>query len=211
MRKNKSRSLAAVICSAAVLVAWRCEAQTLPWPTEQPQTGATAAWPSSPPSGAPSMAPAPTASGPMTPVPPQAGGAGGGAPPCMEEFTKLQAETGKRAKATKAASQRKAPREEMCKILQAFESAIGKWAKYVKDNASSCGIPSNVVDQLKTGHTNIANNAKQVCEGGAVGGAPKPPTLSDALGTTYMPTPETNRPKSVTGTLNTLSGTPLGR
>ncbi len=131
----------------------------------------------------------------------------------MEEFAKLQAETDKRAKATKAAGQRKAPREEMCKQLQAFESALGKWAKYVKDNASACGIPSNVVDQLKTGHSNIASNAKQVCDGGALGGGPKAaaPTLSDALGTTYMPTPETNRPTPATGTLNTLTGTPLGR
>ena len=78
--------------------------------------------------------------GPMTPVPPQ-GQAGGNASPCMEEFTKLQSETDKRAKAAKAGGQRKAQREEMCKLLQAFEGAIGKWAKYVKDNSSSCGIP----------------------------------------------------------------------
>ena len=163
------------------------------------------------------MAPGPAAPRPMGPAPPmtpvpQAGGPGGNAPPCMEEFTKLQAETDKRAKAAKAAGQRKAPREEMCKVLQAFEGAIGKWAKYVKDNSASCGIPPKIGQQLATGHMNIANNAKAVCSGqGVAGGAPRAPTLSDALGTTQMPTPEPNRPSVATGTFDTLTGTPLGR
>jgi hypothetical protein len=130
----------------------------------------------------------------------------------MDEFTRLQAETDKRAKAAKAAGERKVKREEMCKLLQAFEGAIGKWAKYVKDNSSKCGIPSEVSDQLSKGHENIAKTAKQVCDSGALGAAAKrpPPTLSDALGTTRIPTAETSR-NAVTGTFNTLTGTPLGQ
>jgi hypothetical protein len=132
----------------------------------------------------------------------------------MDEFTKLQGETDKRAKAAKAAGARKAQREEMCTILKSFEGAIGKWAKYVKDNASSCGIPEKIIEQLKTGHDNIAKSAKQVCDGGGLGAAPAKapaPTLSEALGTTRMPMADTNRPSAATGTLNTLTGTPLGR
>jgi hypothetical protein len=130
----------------------------------------------------------------------------------MEEFTKHQAETDKRAKTARDAGKRKAPREEMCKHLQAFESAIGKWAKYVKDNASSCGIPEKITDQIKAGHANIAKTAKQVCDAGIGGGGQAPtPTLSDALGTSRMPSLETTRPSTSTGTLNTLTGSPLGR
>jgi hypothetical protein len=129
----------------------------------------------------------------------------------MDEFTKLQTETDKRAKAAKAAGARKAKREEMCKLLQAFEGAIGKWAKYVKDNSSKCGIPSQVEEQLSKGHDNIAKTAKQVCEGGVLGAPGKrAPTLSDALGTTRIPTAETSR-NAGTGTFNTLTGTPLGQ
>lgn len=131
----------------------------------------------------------------------------------MDEFTKLQTETDKRAKAAKAAGERKAKREEMCKLLQSFEGAIGKWAKFVKDNSSKCGIPSQVYDQLSKGHDNIAKSAKQICDGGgALGAAAKrpPPTLSDALGTTRIPTADTSR-NAVTGTFNTLTGTPLGQ
>jgi hypothetical protein len=224
MRKIASSSLAAVALSAAALLPLRCEAQTLPWPTDPPASGgATAPWPANPPrAGAPApaaaaapapMMAAPMGAGPMTPVPPQDPG-GGNTPPCMDEFTKLQGETDKRAKAAKAASARKAQREEMCKILQSFEGAIGKWAKYVKDNASSCGIPEKIIEQLKTGHDNISKSAKQVCDGGGLGGAPAKapaPTLSDALGTTRTPMADTSRPSAATGTLNTLTGTPLGR
>jgi hypothetical protein len=132
----------------------------------------------------------------------------------MDEFTKLQSETEKRAKAAKAAGQRKVAREEMCKFVQAFATAIGKWAKYTEDNASKCGIPGKIIEQLKAGHANIAKSSQQVCSGeGLAGGPAKPPTptLSDALGTTAMPTTESAKPKLSTGTLDTLTGTPIGR
>lgn len=220
MRKLVSSSLAAIAFTAVALLAGRGEAQTLPWPTDAPPTGATA-WPTNPPqAGGPAPAPmsaapmsaGPAAAGPMTPIPPQ-GQAGGGGPPCLEEFSKLQAETDKRAKAAKDAGQRKVAREELCKLLQSFEGAIGKWAKYAKDNSSSCGIPPNIVDQLKAGHTNIVTTTKKVCDGGGpvAGQKPPTPTLSDALGTTRLPTTDTTRPSARTGTLNTLTGTPLGR
>ena len=131
----------------------------------------------------------------------------------MAEFTKLQTETDKHAKATKDASKQKAPREEMCKRLTTFAAAIGKWAKYTADHASSCGIPPKIVDQLKAGATNIAKSKEQVCGGGGMAGGPAPaPTLSDALGQTVMPTPEAKtRPSIATGTLDTLTGVPIGR
>jgi len=225
MRTIVSGSLAALVFSAAALLAVRGDAQTLPWPTNSPaNSAAPAPWPTNPPRAgepAPAATPAPImtppmGAAPMTPIPPQAGvgpGGGGGTPPCMDEFTKLQTETDKRAKAAKAGGQRKAKREEMCKLLRAFEGALNKWVKYVKNNSSKCGIPSQVYDQLSKGHDNIAKTAKQVCEGGVLGGGtgkPKTPTLSDALGTTRIPTAETSR-NAVTGTFNTLTGTPFGR
>lgn len=219
MRTIVSGSVAALTFTAAALLAAHCEAQTLPWPTDRPAASSgTSPWPSGPPqaggsAAAPAPAMAPMGAGPMTPVPPQAGpGPGGDGGPCMDEFTKLQTETDKRAKAAREGSARKAAREEMCKLMQSFEGALGKWAKYVKDNSSKCGIPPKIYEQLSKGHDNIAKSAKQVCDAG-IGGAPgKPatPTLSDALGTTQIPTASTSR-KAATGTFNTLTGTPLGQ
>lgn len=220
MRTIVSGSVAALTFTVAALLAAHCEAQTLPWPTDPPAASSgTAPWPTSQPrAGAPAAAPAPAmapsmGAGPMTPVPPQAGpGPGGGdGGPCMDEFTKLQNETDKRAKAAREGGTRKAPREEMCKLMQSFEGALGKWAKYVKDNSSKCGIPPKIYEQLSKGHENIAKSAKQVCDAGiGAPGKPATPTLSDALGTTQIPTANTSK-KAATGTFNTLTGTPLGQ
>lgn len=220
MLGKTSRPLAALVFCTAALFAVRGEAQNLPWPDAPKQQNAPA-WPTAPSGASPSPAaasppPMMTMPGaaPMTPAP-RAGGLGGGAggAPCMAEFTKLQAETDKHGKATKDASKRKAPREEMCKRLTSFASAIGKWAKYTSDHAASCGIPSKIVSQLKAGAENIAKSKEQVCAGGGPGpGQAAAPTLSDALGQTAMPTPEAKtRPSIATGTLDTLTGVPIGR
>lgn len=223
MLGNGSRVLAALLFCTAALFAGRSGAQPLPWP-DAPKQNAPAPWPSASPGGrAPTPAaasPAPMmgmpGSAPMTPVP-QAGGLGGGGPggggpPCMTEFNKLQAETDKHSKAATAASKRKVSREEMCTHLKSFAGAIGKWAKYTADNAGSCGIPAKIVDQLKAGASNIAKSRDQVCAGGMAGpGKPPTPTLSDALGTATMPLPEASKPSVSTGTLDTLTGVPIGR
>lgn len=211
--------LAALVFCTAALLAVRGEAQTLPWPGQTSRQNAPTAWPT-PPAGRAStpaaVSPAPMmgapAAAPMTPVP-RAGSPGGGAPPCMAEFTRLQAETDKHAKAAKEASKRKVPREQMCTQLKSFAAAIKKWAKYTADHASSCGIPSKVVDQIKVGAANIAKSKEQVCAGGMAGpGRPAAPTLSDALGQTAMPTAEpASRPSIATGTFDTLTGVPIGR
>lgn len=217
---------AAVAATAAMLLAGTAHAQTAPWPNDPPQPAATApapwpgspppqqgggAWPSSPPR--PAMAP----SGPMSPVPPQAGpGGGGGEPPCMAEFTKFRSEADKRGAATKAGIEKKVPREEVCKLFQGFATALGNWAKFTQSNASKCGIPPTIVEQLKKQHAVIASNAQKACATGpAAGGGPAPPTLSEALGT--------SRPSAAAapakpgsgntgyGTLNTLTGSTLAR
>lgn len=217
---GKTSQLAVLVFCAAVLFTGRSEAQ-LPWP-DAPKQNAPA-WPTAPSrsTATPAAAsPAPMlgmpGAAPMTPVP-QAGGRPPGGPgagdaPCMAEFNKLQAATDKYGKATKDASKRKASREEMCKRLTSFSAAIGKWAKYTSDHAASCGIPSRIVDQLKAGAANIAKSRKQVCDGGMAGGPKPAPTLSDALGQTIMPTSETRTRRSLaTGTLDTLTGVPIGR
>lgn len=211
-----SQPLAALVFCAAVLFAVPGKAQ-LPWPNA-PSQNAPAAWPTAPSGTAASPAaasPPPTlgmpGAAPMTPVPQAGGGGGAGAAPCMAEFTKLQAETDKYGKATKDASSRKAPREEMCKRLTLFAAAIGKWAKYSVDHAASCGIPSKVIEQLKAGASHIAKSKEQVCAT-AAGGPAAAQTLSDALGQTIMPTTEPkNRPSVATGTLDTLTGVTIGR
>jgi hypothetical protein len=137
---------------------------------------------------------------------------GGGMPPCMSEFQRLRQDTEKRGAAAKAGSDKKVNREEMCKLVGAYADAEAKWVKYTVDNASVCSIPADAVKQIKGVHARTAAVRKQICSGGGgpgVAAAPAAPSLSEALGTTRIPTPETT--KTGRGTLDTLTGNAIAR
>ncbi len=206
-----------VIIAAAMLPACSAAAQTLPWPTDPPRPAAppaaapqapwpTASTPAPWPAGAPPAAPMPAP--PAVAAPPAQGSPfdGGGMPPCMAEFTKLRQDVEKRGLAAKAAGQRKASREEMCKHITAYSAAELKWVKYSENNVTTCGIPTQVVQQLKQVHSNTEQTKEKIC---AAGPSAAPPSLSDALGTTRLPTPETT--KTGSGTLDTLTGNAIQR
>jgi len=136
-------------------------------------------------------------------------GGGGGMPPCMAEFGKLREDVEKKAMLAKAAGQRKVSREEMCKHITAYSSAELKWVKFSETNITSCGIPAEVVQQLKQVHNNTEQTKGKICAAGPAAGGGGPPSLADALGTTRLPTPETTKPGS--GTLDTLTGNAIQR
>jgi hypothetical protein len=194
-----------LIAAAMMLPVCPAGAQTLPWPSDSPRPGASAPWPGE---RAPAASPTPGMS-PMG-APPMASpfGGGGGAPPCMAEFARLREDVQKRGLAAKAAGQRKVSREEMCKHITAYSAAELKWVKYTEANTATCGIPGEVAQQLKQVHSNTEQTKEKIC---AAGPAPTaaPPSLSDALGTSRLPTPETT--KSGSGTLDTLTGSALAR
>lgn len=118
----------------------------------------------------------------------------------MTEFTKLREEVEKRGKSAKAASEHRATREEMCKLITFYSEAEAKWAKFVEQNQAKCGIPPQLVAQLKTARAGSEQTREKICTAPVAAA----PSLSDALGTTRLPTPETT--KSGNGTLDTLTG-----
>ena len=201
-----------LIFAVAVLPACQAVAQQMPWPSDAPQRpAATAPWPGAggaaapAPMAMPQMAPqmAPMGAGPP-PMSPNS------APPCMTEFTKLRDEVQKKGQAAKVASEHKATREEMCKHVTAYSAAELKWVKFAEAGVSSCGIPLQVAQQLKQVHGHTEETKTKLCAAGpAGGGAPAAPSLSDALGTTRLPTPETT--KTGSGTLDTLTGNAIQR
>jgi hypothetical protein len=94
----------------------------------------------------------------------------------------------------------------MCKHITVYSAAELKWVKYTEANVKTCGIPAEVVQQLKQTHTNTEQTKEKIC---APGPTAAPPSLSDALGTSRLPTPDTT--KSAGGTLDTLTGSALAR
>lgn len=176
-----------------------------PAPQQQQQPQQPAAWPSqsAPPAGAasPMMAPG------------MMGGPGGGGrpPPCFEEFTKLRGEVEKRGAAAKVASDKHVAREEFCKVVTALATAANKWAKFTVAKASSCGIPSDAVTQIKAQDEHLGKLKEQVCNTAAAPpGAGGPPSLSEALGTDKLPLDDSEKATTKRGgVLDSLTGTPI--
>jgi hypothetical protein len=198
-------------------------AQLKAWPDQQPQRPAGPAWPgenSAAPANAPQSAavqePPPMNAGPPPPMMAPGGFGGGmGAPPrqqnaCMEEFSKLRGEVEKAGKVAKTVNERKGTREEFCKAITNLHGAQVKWVKYTGDHAKNCGIPGDVVTQLKAGAANLGKMKTNICNGGgATAGAPAAPSLSEALGTATMPATTDDAPRRRGGTLDTLTGAPI--
>jgi len=83
---------------------------------------------------------------------------------CMKGFVPLRAEAEQRGKMIKAASERRAPPEEACRLTANFGQAEIKMIIYVEGRAAICGIAPQVAEQLKTGHMHTVNMQKKVCE-----------------------------------------------
>jgi hypothetical protein len=144
------------------------------------------------------------------PAPPSMGGA---ADECMKGFLPLRQEAEKRGKLIKAASDRHATPDEACKLISNFGVAEVKMLKYVETHVAQCGIPPQVLDQLKTGHKNTENMQQKVCavaqQAATQQKGPSGPSLSEVLGSSTA-LPEANNTKKGS-TFDTLNGNVLAR
>ena len=133
------------------------------------------------------------------------------APPCMAEFAPLRTETEKRAAAIKAAASRRVPSTELCQLFVRFIESEAKVVKFMEKNASTCGIPAQVVTTSKVNHGKAAETKDRICAAGTseANEARRGPALGEALGMRAVPTPDTTTTGG--GTLDSLSGNPLKR
>ena len=129
----------------------------------------------------------------------------------MRGFVPLREEAEKRGKLIKAASDRRAPPDEACKLIGNFGQAEIKMIKYVEAHAAKCGIPPQISEQLKNGHKNTETMQKKVC---AVAQqqqkGPAGPSLSEVLGSSAA-LPEATTTKKGGSTFDTLNGNVLTR
>lgn len=129
------------------------------------------------------------------------------APPCMVEFTKLRDDVQKKAAAIQKAGQKKVAPKEACQLFRVFTSAEAKMLKYVTENATFCGIPAQVIEQIKTGHARSTEMRTRICKVAEAPPRPPGPSLSDAL---TGPVPDSSNIKTGRGgTFDTLTGSPL--
>lgn len=131
----------------------------------------------------------------------------------MKGFVPLREDAEKRGNAIKAASERRAPPDEACKLIGNFAQAEIRMIKYVETNSQKCGIPPQIAEQLKNGHKNTSKMQKQVCQVAQQQQqrSPAGPSLSDVLGSSAS-VPEPGAAKRGGGsTFDTLNGNVLAR
>jgi len=113
---------------------------------------------------------------PGSPGMPGGGGGGFGAapppqqqapPPACQQLLALRDDLHKHGTALQAAGKKKAGPEEACKLFKAFLASETKMIEGLEAHKSSCGVPDEVIRQLKASHVQAEKSAKQVCDAAA--------------------------------------------
>jgi len=131
-------------------------------------------------------------------------------PPECGEFVKLRDVTAQKAGLVRNATQKgSADRKEVCALITSFATSEAAMVKFLEDNKTWCAIPDQAVVQAKAGHEKTMKFRTAACAEGGPPGKPKPPSLSDAIGTMGVDT-STNTTTGH-GTFDTLTGNPLAR
>jgi hypothetical protein len=160
----------------------------------------------------PSTGAAPVASVPggFSPAPPTQ--SAGPSEACMKNFIPLREDAAKKGKMLEAAGKRHAGPDEACKLIGSYTAAETKMMKYVEANATKCGIPPQIGEQLKAGHQKTEAMEKKICtvaEQVKTRG-PAGPSLSEVLGTATA-APEATASRKGGSTFDTLNGNVLQR
>lgn len=147
------------------------------------------------------------------------GSSGFGAPPAQEpppacqQLLVLRDETAKHGQAIQAAGQKqkKPTPDEACKLFKAYLGSEAKLIKGMEQNRTTCGVPAEVIKQVKLQHSGASETGKRVCDMAARGPEPTGPSFSDALGTTPLVPDASERNKQRGGAFDTLTGNVLQR
>jgi hypothetical protein len=68
----------------------------------------------------------------------------------MTRFAPLRDEAERRGRLVKAAADRKAPKEEACRLVTHYGEAEARLLDYVEANAGRSAIPQPLVDKIRT-------------------------------------------------------------
>lgn len=124
------------------------------------------------------------------------------------DFMRLRSEAEQKAGAIRNATQQKAERKDVCALVQRFTTAEAAVVKFLEVNKTWCGVPDQVVQQAKSNHEKTLKFRTAVCTE-APAAKPRPPSLSDAIGTPSVDSADNTR--TGRGTFDTLTGNPLAK
>jgi hypothetical protein len=82
---------------------------------------------------------------------------------CTKEVVPLRKDAEERGELIRAASARRAPPDEACKLINGYAQSEIKLIRYFETSAAKCRIPPEVADQLRVSHKNTEAMRKTVC------------------------------------------------
>jgi len=123
-------------------------------------------------------------------------------------FPTIREDVEKSAGVIKAASERKASREEVCPLFKSFAIKEGKMLSFLETNMKLCGVPPQIIPNMKKNHAQTLRIRDAVCSPAPAG--PAAPTLSDALGGPIIADDQSAKLPG-RGTFDTLTGNALQR
>src|SRR5215831_19666385 len=85
-------------------------------------------------------------------------------PPACQQLLSSRDDVTKHGQALQAAGQKKVPPEELCKLFKVFLSAEDKMLKGLEEHSATCGVPAEVLKQVKAGHSKASQMGKQICD-----------------------------------------------
>lgn len=130
------------------------------------------------------------------------------APPECSAFGQLRDTAQQKAMAVRTALEHKAERKEICTLVQRFYAAEAIVVKFLEENKAWCNIPDQAITVSKTNHERTLKFRTAACSD-APAVKPRPPSLSDAIGTPSVDTGDNT--KTGHGTLDSLTGNPLAK
>ena len=92
-------------------------------------------------------------------------------------------------------------------MFKSFAAKEGKMVAFLETNQKLCGVPPNIIVQVKTNHAKTIQIRNGVCSTGPQGPGAAP-TLSDALGGPII-ADDTSAKLPGRGTFDTLTGSAL--
>jgi hypothetical protein len=125
------------------------------------------------------------------------------------DFVKLSEDAKAKAALVQAGGQKHIDRAAMCAVVTRFTAAETLVVKFLEDNKTWCGIPDAAITASKANHEKTLKFRDTVCAEGPA--KPKPPTLSDAIGTPTLDTAKNTQTGKNAGTFDTLTGNPLAK
>jgi hypothetical protein len=125
---------------------------------------------------------------------------------CLD-FPAIREDVEKGAAGIREAGERKLSREQVCPLFKTFAAKEEKLVKFLTTNQRLCGVPPNIVTQVKQNHAKTVQIRNTVCS--AAPAAAAGPSLSDALGGPIIA--DDQSVKTGRGTFDTLTGNALQR